>query len=93
VIEGWRRRYHAVRPHSALGYRPPPAPEVALWPAAQSRPAPPAISTVAAAAIMNQHCARTTRWAPASWHISDLNNIEVADQLSGWLKKHGLDER
>lgn len=27
IIEGWRRRYNQVRPHSALGYRPP-APEV-----------------------------------------------------------------
>jgi len=26
MIEGWRRRYHQVRPHRALGYRPP-APE------------------------------------------------------------------
>ena len=52
VIESWRRHYNAVRPHSALGYRPP-APEVALWPAAQPRPAPPATPTVASAALMN----------------------------------------
>jgi putative transposase len=50
VIEGWRRHYNAVRPHSALGYRPP-APEVALWPAARSRPAPPATPTVASAPV------------------------------------------
>jgi transposase InsO family protein len=46
LIENWRRHYNTVRPHSALGYRPP-APEVAVraptaWPAAQPRPAPPA---------------------------------------------------
>ena len=46
LIESWRRHYNAIRPHSALGYRPP-APEVvvpapAAWPAAQPRPAPPA---------------------------------------------------
>ena len=45
LIEVWRRHYNAVRPHSALGYRPP-APDVVLfptaWPAAQPRPAPPA---------------------------------------------------
>jgi transposase InsO family protein len=46
VIESWRRHYNAVRPHASLGYRAP-APEVfvpalAAWPAAQSRPAPPA---------------------------------------------------
>ena len=29
LIEGWRREYNRVRPHSALGYRPP-APEVIL---------------------------------------------------------------
>ncbi|QZO02111.1 IS3 family transposase [Chenggangzhangella methanolivorans] len=52
VIEGWRRHYNAVRPHSALGYRPP-APEVALWPAAQPRPAPPATPTIASAPLMN----------------------------------------
>ena len=52
VIESWRRHYNAVRPHSALGYKPP-APEVALWPAAQPRPTPPATPTVASAALMN----------------------------------------
>ncbi|HEY0291309.1 MAG TPA: transposase, partial [Hansschlegelia sp.] len=52
VIEGWRRHYNAVRPHSALGYRPP-APEVALWPAAQPRPAPPATPAVASATLLN----------------------------------------
>jgi transposase InsO family protein len=29
LVERWRRHYNAVRPHSALGYRPP-APEAAL---------------------------------------------------------------
>ena len=29
LIEGWRREYNKVRPHSALGYRPP-APEAIL---------------------------------------------------------------
>ncbi len=32
VIEAWRRHYNHVRPHSALGYRPP-APETAIAPA------------------------------------------------------------
>lgn len=46
LIEGWRRHYNTIRPHSALGYRPP-APEVTVRaptarPAAQPRPAPPA---------------------------------------------------
>jgi putative transposase len=42
VIEGWRRHYNAVRPHSSLGYRPP-APEAVVpsaRPPAQPRPAP-----------------------------------------------------
>ena len=33
LIEGWRRQYNTMRPHSSLGYRPP-APEVMMWPAA-----------------------------------------------------------
>ena len=46
IIESWRRHYNSVRPHASLGYRPP-APEVvvpafAAWPAALTRPAPPA---------------------------------------------------
>lgn len=32
LIEAWRRRYNAVRPHSSPGYRPP-APETILPPA------------------------------------------------------------
>jgi putative transposase len=46
VIEGWRRHYNTIRPHSSLGYVPP-APEVVLWPAAPTRPAPPATPAVA----------------------------------------------
>ena len=46
IIESWRRHYNAVRPHASLGYRPP-APEVMVpthtaWPAALTRPTPPA---------------------------------------------------
>ncbi|MFY9294423.1 MAG: IS3 family transposase [Methylorubrum rhodinum] len=46
VIESWRRHYNGVRPHASLGYLPP-APEVfvstwSAWPAALTRPAPPA---------------------------------------------------
>lgn len=46
IIESWRRHYNTIRPHGALGYRPP-APEVfvpalAAWPAALVRPASPA---------------------------------------------------
>lgn len=52
VIESWRRHYNSIRPHSSLGYKPP-APEVVLWPAAQSQPAPPATPTVAPKPIMH----------------------------------------
>jgi putative transposase len=31
LVEAWRRHYNTVRPHSALGYRPP-APEAVPWP-------------------------------------------------------------
>ncbi len=46
MIESWRRHSTSVRPQASLGYRPP-APEVfvpafAAWPAALTRPAPPA---------------------------------------------------
>ena len=43
VIEGWRRRYDAVRPHASLGYRAP-APEVVV-PAPAARIAGPSRST------------------------------------------------
>jgi putative transposase len=40
LIERWRRHYNAVRPHSALGYRPP-APEVVIGgPLPPRRPGP-----------------------------------------------------
>jgi putative transposase len=57
VIESWRRHYNAVRPHASLGYRAP-APEVfvpalAAWPAAQPRPAPPAMLPVAPRPTLN----------------------------------------
>ena len=57
VIESWRRHYNAVRPHASIGYRAP-APEVfvpalAAWPAAQSRPAPPATLPLAPTPALN----------------------------------------
>ncbi len=57
IIESWRRHYNTVRPHGSIGYKPP-APEVfvpafAAWPAAQPRPAPPAMLMVAPKPTMN----------------------------------------
>ena len=57
VIESWRRHYNAVRPHASLGYRPP-APEVFVpaftaWPAALTRPAPPAMLPLAPRPTLN----------------------------------------
>jgi len=57
VIESWRRHYNTVRPHASIGYRAP-APEVfvpalAAWPAAQSRPAPPAMLPLALRPTLN----------------------------------------
>ena len=57
VIESWRRHYNAVRPHASLAYRAP-APEViiprpAAWPAAQPRPASPAMLPVPHAPALN----------------------------------------
>jgi transposase InsO family protein len=41
LIEAWRRHYDTVRPHSALGYRPP-APEAVPWPGPAGIPLQPA---------------------------------------------------
>jgi putative transposase len=40
LTEAWRRHYNTVRPHSALGYRPP-APEAVPWPRPAGPPLPP----------------------------------------------------
>src|SRR5207248_9126745 len=68
IIESWRRHYNTVRPHASIGYRAP-APEVfvpalAAWPAAQSRPAPPAMLPLALRPPLNYHSTRTTSWGP-----------------------------
>ncbi|MEI7747201.1 MAG: IS3 family transposase [Actinomycetota bacterium] len=52
VIEGWRRHYNTIRPHSSLRYQPP-APEVIQWPAAQPQPASPATPALASNQIVN----------------------------------------
>jgi putative transposase len=57
VIESWRRHYNGVRPHASIGYQAP-APEVfvpalAAWPAAQLRPAPPAMLPLAPRPTLN----------------------------------------
>ena len=57
IIESWRRHDNTVRPHASIGYRAP-APEVfvpalAAWPAAQSRPAPPAMLPLALRPTLN----------------------------------------
>ena len=57
VIEKWRRHYNTVRPHASIGYQAP-APEVfvpalATWPAAQPRPAPPAMLPLAPRPALN----------------------------------------
>src|SRR6202035_388998 len=65
IIESWRRHYNTVRPHASIRYRAP-APEVfvpalAAWPAAQSRPAPPAMLKLAPRPTLNSHSNRTTK--------------------------------
>ncbi len=44
LIEDWRLHYNQVRPHSALGYRPP-APETVLWPGPPGQLAHPSTMT------------------------------------------------
>jgi len=52
IIEGWRRHYNTIRPHSSLRYQPP-APEVLQWPASKHQPATPATQRLAPNAILN----------------------------------------
>ena len=54
IIESWRRHYNNIRPHSALGYRPP-APQVFVPapPASQPRPATPGALTLAPRPTLN----------------------------------------
>ena len=57
IVENWRDYYNTARPHGSIGYKPP-APEVRISDfdaglAAQPRPAPPALLTVAPRPTMN----------------------------------------
>ena len=47
LAERWRRHYNTVRPHSALGYRPPAPEAVQPWPPAAATPQLPAMATQA----------------------------------------------
>jgi hypothetical protein len=72
VIESWRRHYNTVRPHASIGYRAP-APEVfvpalAAWPAAQPRPAPPAMLKLAPRPALN-YIQTGTKRGPISRHL------------------------
>ncbi|UZF91311.1 transposase [Bosea sp. NBC_00550] len=51
VTEGWSALQYPA-PHFSLGYKPP-APVAVVWPATQTQPASPAISTVAAKPTMH----------------------------------------
>jgi transposase InsO family protein len=57
LTEGWRQHYNTVRPHSALGYRPP-APAAVAFSALTPLPLP----TLALGAGLNQHCGWTNQW-------------------------------
>ena len=52
IIEGWRRHYNTIRPHSSLRYKPP-APEVLQWPASQHQPATPPTQRLASNTTLN----------------------------------------
>ncbi|WP_132665862.1 IS3 family transposase [Rhizobium sp. PP-CC-3G-465] len=43
IIEGWRRHYNTVRPHSSLNYKPP-APEATVWPRKNGPASTPAVA-------------------------------------------------
>ena len=54
VIESWRRHYNEIRPHSALGYRPPtPAVLFPARPASLPRPAPPGAPPLVQTPLLN----------------------------------------
>lgn len=65
LIEGWRRHYNTVRPHSSLRYRPP-APETVLMHLERS----PAGQSVSASAqplpMHHEHLTRSTSWSLVS---------------------------
>lgn len=64
LIGAWRRHYNTVRPHSALGYRPP-APETATPPWLPSGSATLQIrSAMAHEAVLHYQSIRTTQWGP-----------------------------
>jgi hypothetical protein len=74
VIESWRRHSTSVRPHASLGYRPP-APELfvpafAAWPAALTRPAPPARLPIVQRLTVHSHQTRTTQRGPITARCS-----------------------
>ena len=65
MIESWRRHSNTVRPRGIIGDRPP-APELfvpafAAWPAALTRPAPPARLPVVQRPTVHSHQTRTTQ--------------------------------
>jgi len=68
VIESWPRHDNTIRPHASIGYRAPASevfvPALAAWPAAQPRPAPPAMLPLVPRPTLNQHSNRTTSWGP-----------------------------
>jgi transposase InsO family protein len=69
LIEQWRRHYNTVRPHSALGYRPP-APEVVI--AGQLPPRGPGPNGPAQSSptMLHSNSAWATRWGLVSWASS-----------------------
>ncbi len=87
LIEQWRVHDNTVRPHSALGYRP---------------PAPQSIVPTVQRPTMRQQLNRTTRWGHAMGHVvrsaggSSRHSRKVADdrtqRLAGprWLARDGV---
>jgi len=89
LTERWRRHYNTVRPHSALGYRPP-APEVLMQRMPVPLPHPrPTGSAQPSSATLHPIFAWTTRWGLAGrlqsigTSLSEhLNRIFVIRSLS-----------
>ena len=60
LIEQWRQHDNTQRPHSALGHRPPPAPEATIMPHTMPTGGPGPAGSAPARPVMHRHSSRTT---------------------------------
>jgi putative transposase len=71
LIEQWRQPFNTVRPHSALGYRPP-APEGVMLPPPMLLRRPSPTGSAPPAAMLHYHSAPATRWGLVNGLLNNL---------------------